>query len=53
MTFVDLTYTSFLVPISIGFDTIQGQKLTWLTITDIAGSELGARLLQSHSSAVP
>lgn len=39
ITFVDLTYTAFLVPLSIAFDDIvQGTSLSWLTITDIVGS---------------
>lgn len=39
ITFVDLTYTAFLVPLSIAFDTTKvGTTLTWLTITDIVGT---------------
>ena len=38
ITLVDLTYTAFLVPISIAFDQIRkGSHLSWLTITDIVG----------------
>ena len=38
ITCVDLTYTAFLVPISIAFDQIEaGTKLSWLSITDIVG----------------
>ncbi|KAI8110821.1 hypothetical protein M9434_004395 [Picochlorum sp. BPE23] len=39
ITFIDLTYTAFLVPLSIAFDDIvQGTSLSWLTITDIVGT---------------
>lgn len=38
ITCVDLSYTAFLVPISIAFDQIQaGTRLSWLSITDIVG----------------
>ena len=39
ITLVDLSYTAFLVPLSIAFDSIQpGTSLSWLTITDIVGT---------------
>ena len=39
ITLVDLTYTAFLVPLSIAFDmTKQGTHMSWLTITDIVGT---------------
>lgn len=39
ITMVDLTYTAFLVPLSIAFDQIvPGKSLSWLTITDIVGT---------------
>lgn len=39
ITTVDLTYTSFFVPISIAFDNITpGSSWTWLTITDCVGT---------------
>ncbi len=39
ITLVDLTYTAFLVPLSIAFDEIvPGSSLSWLTICDIVGT---------------
>lgn len=39
ITVIDLTYTAFLVPLSIAFDEIvPGTNLSWLTITDIVGT---------------
>lgn len=39
ITLIDLTYTAFLVPLSIAFDKIvPGSALSWLTITDIVGT---------------
>lgn len=39
ITIVDLTYTSFFVPISIAFDSIMpGSSWTWLTTVDVIGT---------------
>jgi len=39
ITLVDLSYTAFLVPLSIAFDlTREGTSLSWLTISDICGT---------------
>ena len=49
ITLVDLTYTAFIVPISVAFDEVQGNTgFSWINIVDIvgcawnsAGGELG------------
>lgn len=39
ITVVDLTYTSFFVPISIAFDQVfEGLSFTWLTGVDCGGT---------------
>lgn len=46
MTLVDLTYTAFMVPISVAFDQVQGGAgFTWINIVDIVGCK-------SHGGAV-
>jgi hypothetical protein len=55
ITLVDLTYTAFLVPLSIAFDTTkQGTTLTWLTITDIVGTSFYAvdMVMEFHTGFV-
>ena len=55
ITIVDLTYTAFLVPLSIAFDTTkQGTTLTWLTITDIVGTSfyMVDMLMEFHTGFV-
>ncbi len=55
ITLVDLTYTAFLVPLSIAFDTTKvGTTLTWLTITDIVGTSFYAMdmVIEFHTGFV-
>lgn len=38
ITLVDLTYTAFIVPISVAFDEVQGNTgFSWINIVDIVG----------------
>lgn len=45
LTFVDLSYTAFIVAISLAFDNIAGGQFTWMTIADLMGSECRAAAL--------
>ncbi|RMZ52856.1 hypothetical protein APUTEX25_000975 [Auxenochlorella protothecoides] len=53
MTLIDLTYTAFLVPVSVAFDKVEGSgSFTWITYMDMVGSAIYvADMLLNFSSA--